>query len=206
MQITNRSKRLREKNYYVVFVYFFLIFFCLKHNFCFAQNNTVALIELNEKKELKFQNFYFKALSQKIIGNYKKAISNLESCNRIKPGETSVFFELSKNYYALKKYFLAKEYINKGLNNEPENIWMLNHLVSILKKEKDFSKAIKAQKKIALIKPKHHVELVELYLLNNDTKNALLLLKKLERDQILPFRLNKLKQSLEISNISKATE
>lgn len=173
-------------------------FFLPQH--IFAQDSIPVAKDLTEEKDLKFQEFFFKALTQKANGNHKKAIENLEACNQIQPNNTTVFFEFSKNYFALNKSFLAKEYINKALEKDPKNIWMLTHLTKVLKKEKDFSKAIIVQKQIAEINPKKRKDLVRLYLQNNEYKKALSLLNILDNEQLLTAKLRYLKTSLEQRN------
>lgn len=163
----------------------------------FAQDSIPITKDLTEEKGLEFQQFFFKALTEKAIGNYEKAIENLEACNQILTNNTTVFFEFSKNYLSLNQTFLAKQYINKALGNDPNNIWMLTHLVTILKKERNFSKAIAIQKKVVNINPKKTADLIRLYVQNKDYKKALELLQDLENAQLLTSRLRYLKNNLE---------
>ncbi|MGK0421082.1 MAG: tetratricopeptide (TPR) repeat protein, partial [Polaribacter sp.] len=108
---------------------FSLLFFLISFN-SFTQDSIPEAKDFTEENELKFQKFFFEALSQKSIGNYQKAIENLESCNQIVPNDRTVFFEFSKNYLALNNTLLAKEYIQRALEKEVENIWMQKHLVA----------------------------------------------------------------------------
>ena len=55
---------------------FSLFFFLLSLN-SYTQDSIPEAKDLTEEKELKFQQFFFKALSEKSIGNYQKAIENL---------------------------------------------------------------------------------------------------------------------------------
>lgn len=163
----------------------------------FSQDSIPATKDLSEEKELKFQQFFFKALSEKSITNYDKAIKNLEQCNEILPNNTSVLFEFSKNYLLLNKTFEAKEYINKALLQKPTNIWMLSHLVAILKKERDFKNAIAIQKKIIEQDISKRDDLVYLYLQNREYQNAVDLMNVLESEKGLSRNLRNLKSSLE---------
>jgi len=67
---------------------------------------------------LNFEKFFFEALREKAIENHDKAISALEKCQHIRPDNFAVNFELSKNYYALEKYFEAIAYAQKALEKE----------------------------------------------------------------------------------------
>lgn len=163
----------------------------------FSQDSIPAAKDLSEEKELKFQQFFFKALSDKSIRNYDKAIKNLERCNEILPNNTSVLFEFSKNYLLLNKTFEAKEYIRKALAQKPDNIWMLSHLVDVLKKEGDFDSAIEVQQKIVKIDPSKRDSLVYLYLQNRAYEKAVDLMNVLESEGGLSKNLRNLKSSLE---------
>lgn len=163
----------------------------------FSQDSIPAAKDLSEEKELKFQQFFFKALSEKSITNYQKAIKNLEKCDEILPNNTSVLFEFSKNYLLLNKTFEAKEYVKKALKEKPNNIWMLSHLVEIYKKERDFKNAIEVQKKIVTMNPSKREGLAYLFLQNRDYESAISLMNTLESEKGLSKNLKRLKSSLE---------
>ncbi len=182
------------KNRMIVLVFTGL--FCTPF-FSFSQDSIPVAKDLTEEKELKFQQFFFKALAEKSITNYQKAIENLENCNEILPNNVSVFFEFSKNYLLLNKTFEAKEYINRALEKETENIWMLLHLVEIHKKDRNFAEAITIQQKIIKNHPKRRNDLVYLHLQNNNRKEAMNLLQTLENENNLSSRLKRLKNNLE---------
>lgn len=169
----------------------------------FSQDSIPAAKDLTEEKELKFQQFFFKALAEKSITNYRKAIENLENCNEILPNDLSVFFEFSKNYLLLNKTLEAKEYIDRALEQDAENIWMLLHLVEIHKKDRNFKEAIQVQQKIIKNHPKRRDDLVYLYLQNNNRKEAMNLLRTLESENILSSKLKRLKSTLEKRRTAK---
>jgi tetratricopeptide (TPR) repeat protein len=181
---------------------FSLLFFLISLK-SYTQDSLSVAADFTEEKELKFQQFFFTALSQKSIGNYQKAIENLESCNQILPNNKSVFFEFSKNYLYLNNTFLAKEYINRAINQDSKNIWMQKHLVKVYEKENNFFEAIKIQQKIIVLNPKENKNLVLLYLKNKDYKKALSFIKTLEEDNLLSSDLKKIKERLEKTNYSE---
>ncbi|MEQ6125101.1 hypothetical protein AAON49_12915 [Pseudotenacibaculum sp. MALMAid0570] len=163
-----------------------------------GQDSIVLAKDLKEEKQLKFQQYFFKALSEKSIKNYEKAIENLETCNELLPNDVSIYFEFSKNYFLLNKYHAAKEYINKALIQEPNNIWMLSHLVAIYKKERNYKEAIDVQQKIIKLDPQKREDLVRLYYFNRNYLEALSLMDELEKEKGLPRNLKQLKKSLEL--------
>ena len=181
---------------------FSLLFFLISLK-SYTQDSLSVAIDFTEEKELKFQQFFFTALSQKSIGNYQKAIENLESCNQILPNNKSVFFEFSKNYLYLNNTLLAKEYINRAIIQDSKNIWMQKHLVKVFEKENNFFEAIKIQQKIIVLNPKENKNLVLLYLKNRDFKKALSFMKTLEKDNLLSSDLKKTKERLEKTNYSE---
>ena len=181
---------------------FSLLFFLISLK-SYTQDSLAVAIDFTEEKELKFQQFFFTALSQKSIGNYQKAIENLESCNQILPNNKSVFFEFSKNYLYLNNTLLAKEYINRAIIQDSKNIWMQKHLVKVYEKENNFFEAIKIQQKIIVLNPKENKNLVLLFLKNRDYKKALSFMKTLEEDNLLTSDLKKIKERLEKTNYSE---
>tara|TARA_R110000787_G_scaffold6697_3_gene23259 strand:- start:631 stop:1581 length:951 start_codon:yes stop_codon:yes gene_type:complete len=167
--------------------------------FCsFAQDSIPGTEDIVEGKILKFQEYFFKALSEKSIRNYKKAIENLEVCNDLLPKNKTIYFEFSKNYLFLNKIPEAKEYIDRALSLEPDNIWMLQHLVSIEKRDRNYEAAIKTQLKIVVQNPKQRTVLVSLYYLHRDYTKAMYLLNTLEQEGGLNKNLKQLKYSLEL--------
>lgn len=178
---------------YALFCVFFFLYFLESH----AQDSILVAKDLTEEKEIKFQDFFFKALSEKSIGNYQKAIENLESCNQVLMNDVAVYFEFSKNYLLLNKTFLAKEYANRALIKEPNNIWILKHLVKIHTKDRNLSDAITIQQKVVAINRSERMFLLELYLDNRDYKKAISLMNDLEQDNALPSSFQKIKDNLE---------
>ena len=184
----------------------FSVFFGLLFNpFCSFSQDSIPKAkeiakEIAEENNIKFQEYFFKSLSEKSIKNYQLAIENLEECNTISPNNKTIYFELSKNYLLLNKTSEATQYINKALLLEPTNTWILLHLVAIQKKERNYQKAIKTQLTIVQQKPKQRSELIWLYYLNSEYTKALSLIYMVEKETGLTTRLNQLKVKLELKN------
>jgi len=160
--------------------------------FFYAQNINIA-----EENSLKFQTHFFEALKQKAIKNYGKAIENLELCNEIEAANIAVLFELSKNHLELNNYFEAELFIDKALQQEPENRYLLQHKVAVLKAQRNFIKAIEVQKKIVQLQPKESEELVFLYIQNQNFVEAEALIAKMEENAMATLRLKSFKTFLE---------
>ena len=178
---------------------FSLLFFLLSVN-SYSQDSIALPKDLNEEKELKFQQYFFKALAEKSIRNFQKAIENLESCNQIVPNDVAVFFEFSKNYFALHQIELAKEYIDRALIKDPENHWMLQHLVAVLQSSNSYTEAIEIQIELVAQKPKNvylKEALTKLYLRNNQPEKALEIVNLITEQNGSTAFLKNLKTALE---------
>jgi predicted Zn-dependent protease len=183
----------RSFNHFKLALFYFILFSIN----IFAQDSIPLKEDLTEEAELKFQEFFFKALSDKAIGNYQQAIENLESCNQISTNDVSVFFEFSKNYLLLNNTLLAKEYIERSLEKDINNLWMLTHLVKIYQKDSNYKEAIKIQQKIVDINPKERGLLAKLLVNDKQYKKAISLMNTLEKENTLSSNLKKLKANLE---------
>lgn len=177
-------------------------FFGLLFNpfYIYSQDSISKVKETTEENYIKFQEFFFKSLSEKSIKNYQIAIQNLEECNAIFPNNKTVLFELSKNYLLLNKIREAKHYINNALLIDPSNFWMLKHLVTIQIKDKNYQEAIKTQLIIVKQKPYQRSELINLYYLNNEFMKALSLIHTFEEEYGLTTRLKQIKHKLMLRN------
>ena len=192
IQILHNNKKSLESRI-KVFLSLFLILYSL---FTYSQDSIPASIDVNEQENIKFQELFFKALSQKAIFNYKKAVEYLESCNQLLPNNKSVLFELSKNYLKLGRSIEALEYIQLALNKDANNLWLLEHKVTILRGIANFDEAIITQKKIAENHPKKKQTLVFLHLQNRDIVGAKKVLAELKESKLLNSRLRRIKERL----------
>ena len=164
-----------------------------------SQENADQSSNLSEEKEMKFQEYFFKSLSNKSIRNYQKAIQNLEVCDKLSPRNKTIYFEFSKNYLFLNQTLQARQFIEKALEQDSSNIWMLLHFVSILKKDRNYEEAIKVQLKIIELDPYYRESLIYLYHLNSQSDKALSLIYLLEQEKGLHQKLERLKEKLELS-------
>ncbi len=190
----HKKTRKQDRKRGITFVIFtFSILFSLLSN---AQDSIVLEASIDEKTSIDFEQKFFNAITQKAINNYQKAIENLEECNALIPDDKAILFEFSKNYFFLNKLPEALEYGNEALAKDPENIWLLEHLVSIHRKNKNFDKAIEIQEQIGNKNPKKKSSLVYLYLQNGDRKSAKKMLAELSESKLLTPRLRRLNHQL----------
>ncbi|WP_397445141.1 tetratricopeptide repeat protein [Polaribacter sp. R77954] len=196
MKVRKKNIELSIKRTKHITIVLFMLCYVLFSHYSFSQDSIPEKEDLTEAAELKFQQFFFKALSQKSIGNHQKALENLENCNQIIANDVAVFFEFSKNYLALNNTLLAKEYLQRALIKEASNVWMLKHLVKIHQEERNYKKAIEVQQKVVALNPKERAYLVRLYLYNRQYDEAISLMNVLEEENALSANLKKLRNNL----------
>ncbi|MDC9721617.1 MAG: hypothetical protein PSN34_02430 [Urechidicola sp.] len=166
----------------------------------YGQDEGLTLLEDDDDKLIKFENHYFEALKYKAIGNYTRAITELEKCQQLFADDTAIDFEFSKNYFALNKYLEAQLYIEKSLDSDPENFWFLEQAKKVYLKQFNYAKAIDTQQKIILQKPSLSEDLVLIYIQANKREKAQELIDELSSQGITSSKL-KFYQSILIENI-----
>jgi tetratricopeptide (TPR) repeat protein len=188
------------KNNSFLLLVFLIAFHCVN----FAQeDNEFSIIKTPEQKEkeaeekeLKFQDFFFKALKERAQENYDKAISALDDCNVIFSDNVAVNFEYAKNYYDLKQYDNALEFVKKTLKQKPKELYVLEMAVKINKNLRNYEDAIAYQKKLAEKNHSQKNTLLYLYVLNNQKDKAREIYKELEKEQLLDNRKDYFKRIL----------
>lgn len=166
----------------------------------FGQDEGLTLLEDDDGKLIKFENHYFEALKYKAIGNYTRAITELEKCQQLFADDVAVDFEFSKNYFALDKYLEAQLYIEKSLTTDSENFWFLIQAKKVYLKQFNYTKAIEIQQKIILQKPSLSEDLVLIYIQANERKLAQELIDKLTLKGISSSRLRHYQSVLSKNN------
>ena len=110
-----------------------------------------------------FQEAFFEALKEKANGNHEKAIDFLKKCQEINNTQSVVYFELGKNFKALKAYELAEEYLKVALKIDKTNEWYLDELYDVYIKMKSTEQAIKVLKELVPFHNDYKEDLVDLY-------------------------------------------
>ncbi|HEX8563921.1 MAG TPA: tetratricopeptide repeat protein [Flavobacterium sp.] len=126
-----------------------------------------------------FQEAFYESLKQKGIDNNDKAITALEKCLQIEPNNSTVYFELGKNYLAMKKYHQAYEAFEKASTLDPKNKWALVGMYDVLYEQRDFNRAIPVVQKLVPFKDDYKEDLVSLYMNTQQFDKALELINEL---------------------------
>ncbi len=169
----------------------------------YGQDDGLLLLKDDDDKLIKFENHYFEALKYKAIGNYTRAISELEKCQLLFTDNVVIDFEFSKNYLALNKLLESQLYIEKSLITDPENYWFLVQAKKVYLKQFNYAKAIKIQQKIILQKPGLTDDLVLIYIQANEREKAQKLIDELTSQGISSSKLRHYQSVLKKSNQSK---
>jgi len=138
-----------------------------------AEPDDIALAQ-NE-----FQDAFYESLRQKGIENYDKAITSLEKCQKLEPNNATVFFELGKNYLALKDYKKAYESFEKATKIDPNNKWFWVGMYDVCYETRDWEQAIVIVNKLIAFKKDYKEDLVSLYMNTQQFDKALALINEL---------------------------
>ncbi len=126
-----------------------------------------------------FQELFFESLMQKGIENYDKAIVALEKANKFKPDDASVYYELGKNYLALKEYKNAFSSFEKATQIDPKNKWFWVGMYDVSYETKNFTQGITVINKLIEFDSNYKEDLTSLYMATNQFDKALALIQEL---------------------------
>ena len=153
--------------------------------FLVLQCNSALLWAQTEPEEIKldtdqFQEFFYESLLQKGIENYDKAIMALEKAMKIKPNDATVYYELGKNYLALKEYKNAYNSFESATKIDPNNKWFWIGMYDVSYETKNFTQGITVINKLIEFDPKYKEDLTSLYMGTNQFEKALVLIQELD--------------------------
>lgn len=157
----------------------------------------MQLLKDSDDKLILFENHFFEALKYKAIGNFSRAITELEKCQQLFPEDDSIEFELAKNHFSLNNFMEAQLYIEKALKLKPENYWYLNMAKVIYLKTYDYEEAINIQQKIIVLRPERKEDLALVYILSNQKDKAQLVIDELKKDGITSRKLRSYQKAIE---------
>lgn len=120
-----------------------------------------------------YQDSFYESLKQKGIENYDKAIVSLEKCVKLKPNDAVAYFELGKNYLALKDYRNAQDNFEKATQLDPKNKWFWLGIYDVSYETKNYPLAIETIQKIIVFDEEYKDDLISLYMITNQYDKAL---------------------------------
>lgn len=166
-----------------LYIFIFLLGIVSIPQYSYAQDN------LNQEPEDDlgnvtdaYQESFFEALKQKGIENYELAINALQECLKIDSTKPIIYFELGKNYNALKQFIQAEENLKKAIEMQPDNEWFLDELYDVYYKQDDIEHAIKTLKQLVKYHPDYKQDLATLYIKKEQFNDAITLLDELDKE------------------------
>ena len=147
-------------------------------NYLFAQAEPIDSLSTPQSK---FEDSFYESLKQKGIENYDKAIEALEKCQTIQSENAIVYFELGKNYLALKKYKDAYDNFEKVTQIDPKNRWAWAGMYDVCYETHDYNQSIIIVQKLIEFKPDYKEDLVSLYMNTQQFDKALDLINDLNQ-------------------------
>ncbi len=118
-------------------------------------------IEYIKKEYNKIRNLY-------LAGQYKEVIGKTKVLLKKDPYQATFFNYIALSYHNLRKIDVAKEYLLKGLEFNPDNQSLLVNLSSILRAEENFIESEKILSEILKKSPNHFTALSNLANLKRD--------------------------------------
>lgn len=153
-------------------------------SFLLLLSNPIVLLAQIEPEDIAmvsddFQDSFYESLLQKGIENYDKAIVSLEKCLKIEPNNAVIYFELGKNYLAMKDYKNAYNSFEKATQIDPKNKWFWVGMYDVTYETKDYNQSIIIINKLIEFDEDYKEDLTSLYMYTNQLDKALLLINEL---------------------------
>lgn len=171
-----------KKFKFIALLFFFLHFILMQGQEAIPQNPENDMGEL-EAVEDKFQEYFFEALKQKAIENYRPALEALrkaETAATDNDKKSVVFFEMGKNYFKLKEYQEAEENYKKSIKLTGDRLDVLEHVYDLYHKQNNYQKALEIVLKLIPFDENYKEDLANLYVHTKQYDEALELLDELE--------------------------
>jgi tetratricopeptide (TPR) repeat protein len=143
----------------------------------------VSLVAQTEPEQItmvntEFQDSFYEALLQKGIENYDKALIALQKCLNVQPEDATIYFELGKNYLALKNYENAYSSYEHAAQIDPKNKWFWEGMYDVSYQTKNYNQAINVIQKLIPLDETYTDDLISLYMVTNQLDKALPLINE----------------------------
>lgn len=137
-----------------------------------------------EKKQIEFQYSFFEANKQKMLGNINEAGAYYLRCIELIPESAAANYEFAGIMGLAKDFENGIEYAEKACEIDPDNIWYNALLVSMHKSAGNLKKSGLLLEDLLKKHPNDYnsyLELTDIYLKLNQSKDALLTLDRFEK-------------------------
>lgn len=147
------------------------------------QNIEEADSIVNRNNQNEFQPLFFKALSERGIENYDKAVQTLEKLLKDHQYKPVLHFQLGLNYFDLEQYNSALIQLKKADSLKPDDFDIKETMFKVYEYQKQYEKAIEIAGVLAHESPKYYEILANIYLITQEHKKALNVLDKADLEQ-----------------------
>lgn len=130
-----------------------------------------------------FQESFFEGLKQKAIENYELALNALSralKATKSEENKAAVYFEMGKNYMALKDYSEAEKNFKQVLQSQDNRLDVMERLYDLYYQQSDYEKAIPLVKKLIPFDEDYKEDLANLYARTKQYQEALEQLDELD--------------------------
>jgi len=151
-----------------------------------SKKNEIKHFEEVTPTDLQFNYFFDDALRERLAGHYDAAIDLLNACNRIKPDDGSVMYELSKIYGMTKQTAKSITCLEKASASQPKNTWFKVALAEQYLASQKVDKAVEMYNAIVKIDPENDdalMMLINIYSQSEKYNEAIAALNLLEKVQ-----------------------
>lgn len=140
--------------------------------------------EITEREEIRFQEIFFAATKEKMLGNKEAASEQFQKALQINPNSATIWFELALIRESQQNYSEALQFAEKAVELDPKNKWYLLLLADYYKKTRNYDDASKIYEKLIGINPEaieNYYELASVYIMQNNLKKAISVYDGLEK-------------------------
>lgn len=116
---------------------------------------------------------FFKALSERGIENYEKAIQTLNEIEQSVKDEAVVYFQLGLNYLDLENYRMSLIHLEKAKSLKPEDYNINEAIFKVYFNQNNYSSAIDEALILVKTNKQYLITIAELYFRKTDYKKAL---------------------------------
>lgn len=142
------------------------------------------LLPISEQRQ--FTYYFYEAIRQRELKNYDKAIELLTKCYHINSSDGALMAEFSGVYSAVGNIDLAITYMSEAVAQEPENLWYKINLAELFRSIDDLKTTTEIYESAIKTHPEKdeiNYNLLDLYLKQNRTTDAIEVLNRIEKHQ-----------------------
>ena len=157
--------------------------FSQNHPF-YSSDDPLIKKALSRVDPIEYQNYFFKGLRYKILGDDQTALEAFKNCIRLDGSEAAPMYESAMIYFQNDELDEALFFIESACQIDPDNKWYQQLLATTYLQTGHYPKAISVFKTLLELEPANedwHFELASAYLLNNQAKNAIKVYDDLEK-------------------------